>query len=130
MGTFLLFRVTKGLQSYPGACKHIFRINPKMGKIVETNPTNCCRQPENRKIIGINLELIGRTHQYFTRRDNKKFNGLLLALYSKATFHQPTRGVLPNGLACSKFREHTTRYSWRTPSILAECKYIQYDPFT
>jgi hypothetical protein len=52
MGTSLLFRVTKALQRYPGACKDIFQINPKMGKSIETNPTNCCRQPENRKLSG------------------------------------------------------------------------------
>lgn len=35
-------------------------------------------------------------------------------------------GVLPNGLACSKFSEHTTSYSWQTRSTLAECKYIEH----
>jgi hypothetical protein len=66
MGTFLLSRVTKALQSYPGACKDIFRINLKMGKSIETNPTNCCRQPKNREIIGIKSELIGRTNSIFS----------------------------------------------------------------
>ena len=37
-------------------------------------------------------------------------------------------GVLPNGLACSKFSEHTTNYSWQTSATPAECKYIQHSP--
>jgi hypothetical protein len=52
MGTSLLFRVTKALQSHPGACKDIFRINPKMAKIAETNATNPCRQPDIGKLSG------------------------------------------------------------------------------
>jgi hypothetical protein len=45
----------------------------------------------------------------------------------KRLFTNPS-GVLPNGLACSKFPEHTTGYSWQTPLTPAECKYIQHVP--
>jgi hypothetical protein len=51
-GHFFAVSGDKIFQSYPGACKDIFRINLKMGKSIETNPTNCCRQPENRKLLG------------------------------------------------------------------------------
>jgi hypothetical protein len=52
MGTSLLFRMTKAFQSNPGTCKDIFRINLKMGKSSEQNPTICCRQPENTNSSG------------------------------------------------------------------------------
>ena len=45
----------------------------------------------------------------------------------KRLFTNPS-GVLPNGLGCSKFTEHTSRYSWQTPPTLAECRYIQHVP--
>jgi hypothetical protein len=64
---------------------------------------------------------LGEPINIFPARQQEIYRGCFLALYSKATFHQPKRSVLSNGLACSKFREHATRYSWRTPSTLAEC---------
>lgn len=45
----------------------------------------------------------------------------------KRVFTNPS-GVLPNGVACSKFSEQMTSYSWQTPPTLAECRYIQHQP--
>jgi len=43
----------------------------------------------------------------------------------KRIFTNPS-GELSSGLACSKFPEHTTRYSWRTSAAISECRYIEH----
>jgi hypothetical protein len=53
--------------------------------------------------------------------------GVFWSYTQKRIFTNPS-GVLSNGVACSKFAEHTTNYSWQTPSTLAGCKYIQHMP--
>ncbi len=52
----------------------------------------------------------------------------LFWLYTQKRLFTNPGGQFSEGLACSKFPEHTTRYSWRTPSTLAECGYIQHVP--
>jgi hypothetical protein len=52
MGTSLLFRATKAFQSCPGACKDIFRINPKMGKSSEKIQQIAVDNPKIGKLSG------------------------------------------------------------------------------
>jgi hypothetical protein len=65
-------------------------------------------------------------------RDQTKYNGISIAgsnlfwFYTQKRLFTNPGGEFSPGVACSKFPEHTTRYSWYASPDLAECRYIQH----
>jgi hypothetical protein len=47
-------------------------------------------------------------------------------LYTQKRLFTNPSAQLPNGLACSKFSEHVTLYTWRTSAKIGECRYIEH----
>jgi hypothetical protein len=62
-----------------------------------------------------------------TLKQDKPLGSVFWVYTQKRIFTNPS-GVLANGVACSKFSEQLTTYSWQTPPTLADCKYIQHVP--
>lgn len=48
-------------------------------------------------------------------------------LYNQKRLYTNPSGHLSSGLACSKFSEYTTSYTWRTSTNIGECRYIEHE---
>jgi hypothetical protein len=45
--------------------------------------------------------------------------------FVQKTLRTNPKGILPNGLTCDLFPEHTMNYSWRTMSTVEGCEFIE-----
>jgi hypothetical protein len=64
--------------------------------------------------------MLGGGHTFGSPRNSK------FCLYTQKRLFTNPGGQLSNGLACSKFSEHVTRYTWRTSTNIGECRYIEH----